>query len=114
MLKTNFIALVFLTILSGQCAAEEYFEVAIIGEEIYLDGVKTPLESVEKIMQVSPRPAYLFSVAPNKVKYLSVMLYITKNSHELFLADKEDFSLVFSLDGKRVERKHEMHNKLVK
>jgi hypothetical protein len=93
-----------LLMLSAQCLSGDYFEIAVVREEIYLDGVKIELKTAEEKLKATPRPAYLFAIEPNKVNYLSIMLYLTKNDHQLYLSENEDFTSITTLEGKEVNR----------
>ncbi|MFD1218434.1 hypothetical protein [Microbulbifer celer] len=89
--------------LSQFCFAEENFKIAIIRDSIFLNGVETTLESIERKLEVPSSRMYLYFENGDEVAYVSVILYATENDHEIYLSENKDFSAVFPLEGEKIE-----------
>ncbi|MBB5213179.1 hypothetical protein [Microbulbifer hydrolyticus] len=89
--------------LSQLCFADMDFKIALVRDSIFLNGVETTLESIERKLEAPSSRIYLYFEDGDEVAYVSVILYATENDHEIYLSENKDFSAVFPLEGEKIE-----------
>lgn len=94
-----FSALIF----SRLCLASD-FKVAVIQEEVFLNGEQITLEGLESVLKGRKGVVFLYSEQSGKVNYLSVLLYAAKYNHEIYLSEDREFLSIFPLDEHKTER----------
>lgn len=102
--KMRRLILLFATLIFSRLCFANDFKVAVIQEEVFLNGEQTSLENLESVLKERAGVVFLYSEQGSKVNYSSVLLYATKYNHEIYLSEDREFLSTFPLDENKPGR----------